>query len=127
MKTGMILAIVSGIIALLFGVVMTLFVGVIGGAAGAVGASDVMAMSALMAVVFLGLPIMAIVGGALAHSNPKPATYLAGLPGVAFILFGIQDVENVWVFIILGAMMLAAAYFIYSGSKAPVESDSVES
>jgi hypothetical protein len=121
MKTGMILALVSGILALLIGVLLTLVAVVVGGSAGAFGASGLAAKSALVAVLLLGLPIMVIIGGALAHSSPKAATVLTGLPGLVIVLLGLQDPEKAWFLLVLGVMMVAAAYLIYSGSKsAPV-------
>ena len=118
MKAGMILAIISGVIALIIGIVLTLFVGAIGGAAGAMGASDAAAKSGLAMLILLGLPIMCVVGGALAQSNPTAATWLTGLPGMAIVVSGFVDPEKGVLLIVLGGMMLLSALLIFKGSRA---------
>lgn len=123
MKAGMTLAIISGVVALLFGVVMTLFVGAIGGAAGIFGASDAAAKSGIVMVVLLGLPIMCVVGGALANSNAKAATWLTGIPGLVIAGSGFVNPEKGVLLIILGGMMLLSSYFIFNGSKKKVEAE----
>lgn len=124
MKIGMTLALVSGIITLLIGLILTLLVGAVGGTAGAMGASGVVAKSGVAMLVLLGLPIMVIVGGALAFNSPKAAVWLTGLPGALIVLAGMFDPERTVLLIVLGGAMVASAYFIYADPKSCLRQDS---
>ena len=120
MKIGMTLALVSGILTLLVGVIGVLIVGTIGAGAGALGASGAAAKTGLFVIVLLGLPIMAIVGGAMAHSNPKAAIWLTGLPGVIIAGVGTFSMEFNALILFLGATMVVSAAFIYRASESAV-------
>jgi hypothetical protein len=114
MKAGMIIGIAGGVVALLLGVVFVFVFGAVGGVAGAVGHSQGVMGSGIGILLSLGLPIMAIVGGALASSNPGPARILLGIPGAAFALLGlIMIADGGALFLVFGALFLLGAFLIH--------------
>ncbi len=113
-QAGMVIGIAGGVIALLIGVIFVFLFGALGGAAGMAGAGQTAVGSGLGALVSLGLPIMTIVGGALAKSNPKAALVLLGVPGAVLALFGLYAISNGGVlFLVLGGLFLVGAFLIY--------------
>ena len=121
MKLGMTFGLIGGVLGLLIGILIAFVGSAVGGVSSVFGSSSGVASGGIMAVVALGLPIAAIVGAALSFSKPPAAIWLMGLPGL--ILFGLGTAAELnWLLMIIGALMIAGAYCVFSDSKTPPES-----
>ena len=116
MKLGMTFGLIGGVLGLLIGVLIAFVGSAIGGVGSVFGSTSGVASGGLMAVVALGLPITAIVGAALSPSKPQAAMWLMGLPGVAFLGLGAAAELN-WFLMIIGALLIAGVYCVFSDSQ----------
>lgn len=123
MRAGMVIGLVGGILMLLVGIVVVFMLGAAGGLAGVLGESGAAIGAGVGAALALGLPIMTIVGGALARTSPKAAAILIGLPGIVVVILGISaGLEKGVLFLGLGAFLLIGVFLIWrdmrsSGAK----------
>lgn len=118
MRLGMTLGIIGGSLALVFGIIMAAIGTAIGGGATQLGASDVAARSGLMTVVSLAVPVSAIVGSVMLPKNLSLALVCMGIPAALLLGFGLMD--QVWLLVIMGALIAAGAYFGWADHKSAV-------
>lgn len=121
MKLGIIMGITGGILALLVGVItlgMAVFAGTVGGA---MGSTRAVAGSGLVAIVSLGLPILSIVGGALAFKQPKAAVICMAIPAIALGVFGLGGIgeagSGVLIILLPAILMGIGAISVLSGMR----------
>ena len=114
MRAGMILGIVGGVVALLFGLIVFGMGMAIGEAAGALGQTETQVRSNIVGVLGLVLPIMAIIGGAIASSNRSAACWMIGIPAAAFVYIAI-DSQQMFFFVI--AAILALSVYLVATAK----------
>ena len=117
---GMVISIIAGVLALIIGVMAASLMSGMAAIASEIdaeGASQFAITGTLFSVLMVGVPLMCIVGGALAIAKPVVAVVLTAIPGVILIALNLtgQGANGVLIFIALG--MLVGSLFIFLGHR----------
>jgi len=118
MKTGMILGIIGGVIALLVGAVGYSATSTLGSLSNSVGYQEGASSMQFYSFAAIALPIVGLIGGGIAGKNPQLSAGLMGLSAVGILwVFGLGMMS------IVPAVLLGIGAFlvISDGQKGPYE------
>ena len=126
MNVAKVVGIIVGIILLIGGIVYSLILGAAGTVAGSLGETKFALGSAVGVIIAIGFPLIIIVGGALAKSKPKVASFLLGLSGLTLTGLGVSagfDQKTMTGGIVLGViglLLLLCIYLIWRDMRAEI-------
>ena len=117
---GMVISIIAGVLALIIGVMAASLMSGMAAVASEMdveGAGQFAVTGTLFSVLMVGVPLLCIVGGALAIAKPVVAVVMTAIPGVILVALNLTGQGSSGLLIFLGLAMLVGSGFIFLGHR----------